>query len=84
MLHSNIIGAIEMGDSQNSTWTLEFSNHMPKSYIKYSSCVLLPCESTVPNFPLEPSKQETDPVGSLTYHRSLINFTFNYIFLYIW
>lgn len=77
MLHSNIIGAIEMGDSESHTWTLELSNHMSKSYIKYSSCTLLPCETTVSSFLLEPSKHEIGPAGSLTYQRSLINFIFN-------
>lgn len=65
------------GRLTSHTLTLVLSNHMLKSYIKYSSCTLLPCESAVPNFLLEPSKQETSPAGSLTYHRSLINFIFN-------
>lgn len=53
------------------------SNHMLKSYIKCSSCTLLPCESTMPNFLLESSNQETSPAGSPTYHRNHINFIFN-------
>lgn len=77
MLHSNIIRAIEMGDSQSHTWALELANHMSKSHIKDSSCTLLPRESAVSSFLLEPAKHETGPAGSLTYQRSLINFIFN-------
>lgn len=50
------VRAIEMGDSQSSTWILEHLNHMSKSYIKYSPGALLPYESTVTNFLFEPPK----------------------------